>query len=737
MTRHERYKRRVRHRGHPVRRVLVIGVMLVTIGLTIGALAVVGWVVAVADSAPDLSNLKPRVGHPLTRIYAADGTLLGYVHADTVFNHVSPKRIPTTLKEATVAIEDRRFWHHGALDYQGILRAGIKDLFGGGNSLQGASTLTMQLVDNMFMPRRYSVHHNLKYKIVQAKLAEQLESKHTKAWILDTYLNDVPYGTVNGETAQGVGAASQMFFGKPVWKLSLAEQATIAGLPQSPTDYNPFLRPELALARRAEVLQAMVQNHYISQHQADAAARTKIDVKNSKLYTQRSEPYVFDYALSQLIQHYGLKAVEAGGLKVYTTIEPGMQQQARNAIVAHQPGGPVLDNQPAAALASVDPSNGHILALGSSATYGQTNYDYPVQAHRQPGSAFKVFALMTLIHDYDGDPNQTYYTSKFLPAGWLPSEPSWSVHTAEETYQGTIDITKATIVSDNTVFAQLVVDLGPKKMDAIAHQMGIVSPLEGLPAEVIGGLKVGVTPLEMADAYATLANGGYHIAPTIIDHVAFPDGSVDHSLGNPPRKQVFSYAEVYAAIQVLKGVIKSGTGTAADYGCPAAGKTGTAENLANAWFVGFTPKLSTAVWVGYPQGNIGMSNGFGGALAAPIWHDFMSSASGGYCGDWSAPAVAWHGTAFFGPHAASSKFGTHSSGGTSTGTTINPYYNPTLYAYPPQPPAPAGGGGAGTTGTGQTGGGGNGKPSHGGGGGGTSNTGGTTPGGGKKPGPGH
>ena len=653
MSRRARYKRRVRNRGHPVRRAFVIAALIVTAGVVVGALTAVGWVVVAADSAPNLRDLAPRQPHPLTRIYAADGSLLGYVHTDTVFNYVSPKRIPNTLKEATVAIEDRRFWQHGALDYQGIVRAGIKDMFGSRSSLQGASTLTMQLVGNMYMPTKYSANHDLRYKIVQAKLAEQLESKHSKAWILDTYLNDVPYGTVNGETAQGVGAASQMFFDEPVWKLSLAQQATLAGLPQSPTDYNPFLRPDLALARRTEVLQAMVTSHYITQRQATRAEHTKLGVKNSKLYTQRAQPYVFDYALSQLIQHYGLKTAKTRGLKVYTTINPNMQQLARNAIVAHQPGGPALDNQPAAGLASIDPSNVHIVALGSSATYDQTNYDYPVQAHRQPGSAFKVFALMTLIHDYDGDPNQTYYTSKFLPAGWLPKDPTWSVHTAEQTYQGTIDVTKATIVSDNTVFAQLVVDLGPDKMDAIAHAMGITSPLQGLPAEVIGGLKVGVTPLEMADAYATLSNGGSHIAPTIIDHVTFPDGSVDNSLGNPPKKQLFSYGEVYAAIQVLKGVIKSGTGTAADYGCPAAGKTGTAENLANAWFVGFTPKLATAVWVGYPQGNIGMAGGFGGALAAPIWHDFMSSASNGYCGDWSAPANPFQGTAFAGPHAAS------------------------------------------------------------------------------------
>jgi penicillin-binding protein 1A len=643
---------------------VILVVLVSTAGLAIGALVAVAWVMAAADSAPNLGSLKARVPHPLTRIYAADGSLLGYVHTDTVFNHVSPRRIPKTLKQATVAIEDRRFWQHGALDYQGIVRAGIRDVFGSSKSLQGASTLTMQLVDNMYMPRKYSAHHNLRYKIIQAKLAQQLETKHPKRWILDTYLNDVPYGTVNGETAQGVGAASRVFFDKPVWKLSLAQQATLAGLPQSPTDFNPFIRPDLALARRNEVLQAMLKSHYITPRQARRAEHAKLGVKSSQLYTKRSQPYIFDYALSQLIHHYGLKTAENGGLNVYTTINPAMQQLAQSAIDAHQPGGPILNDQPAAGLATVDPSNGHIVALGSSATYDQTNYDYPVQAHRQPGSAFKVFALMTLIHDYDGDPSKTEYTSQFLPAGWDPQEPAWSVHTAEQSYQGTIDVTHATVTSDNTVFAQLVVDLGPDKMDAIAHAMGITSPLQGLPAEVIGGLKVGVTPLEMADAYATLANGGHHISPTIIDHVVFPDGSVDHSIGNPPKKQVFSYGEVYEAIKVLKGVIKNGTGTAADYGCPAAGKTGTAENLANAWFVGFTPRLATAVWVGYPQGNIGMSNGFGGTLAAPIWHDFMSSASGGFCGDWSPPSDPFHGTAFVGPHS--------SGGGSSTGTYTHP-----------------------------------------------------------------
>jgi len=663
--------------------------------LVMGALLAVGWVVAVADSAPNLDQLKPHVPHPLSAIYAADGSLLGYVHSDTVYTHVSGSQIPQLLKDATVAIEDRRFYHHGALDYQGIIRAGIKDVFGSGNSLQGASTLTMQLVNNEYLDgTRYARKHDLRYKIIQAKLAEQLQKGHSKRWILDRYLNDVPYGTVGGETAIGVGAAAWVFFDRPVWKLNLAQMALLAGLPQAPTDDNPFLHRAAAITRRNAVLQAMVSSRYITQRQASAAEAQPLQVHANNSFSTRRLPYVLDYVEQQLGRRLcpssptNCPAINNGGLKIYTTIDPRLEYDARAAILAHEPGGPTLDAQPAAALAAVDPSNGHILAIASSATYDQTNFDYPVQAERQTGSAFKVFALMTLIHDYDGDPNQTYYTSKPLPAGWDPQEPTWSVHTAEDTYQGTINLTKATIVSDNTVFAQLVVDLGPTKMDQTARAMGITSHLDGNPAEVIGGLSNCCTPLEMADAYATLANGGYHAPPTIISRVVFPDGST-LNLGDPPRKQVFSSGETYAATKVLEGVIKSGTGTAADYGCPAAGKTGTAENYDNAWFVGYTPKFSTAVWVGYPQGNITMANGFGGTLAAPIWHDFMLSASAGYCGDFPPPSTPWTGTAFTGPHSAAGRYGGGYQSGASGGSAYN---NPSLFAQPPQP-APSGGAG--------------------------------------------
>jgi penicillin-binding protein 1A len=664
--------------------------------VVMGALLAVGWVVAVADSAPNLRDLRPNRPQPLSEVFAADGSSLGYIYSDYVYTGVAAGQIPRALKQATVAIEDRRFYQHGALDYQGILRAGIKDVFGGGGSLQGASTLTMQLVDNMYLDKtKYAAHHNLKYKIIQAKLAEQLVKGHSKDWILTNYLNVVPYGTVGGQTATGVGAAAQMFFNKPVGALDLAQEALLAGLPQAPSSYNPFKFPGPARTRRNAVLEAMVQSHYITRGQATAAQAEPLGVHANTSYNVRRQPYVFDYVVHQLDQKLcpqtpnNCPRVSNGGLKIYTTIDPKRQQEAQTAIDTHE-GGSVLDNQPAAALTSVDPTTGRIVAMANSSTYSQTKFDFAAQADRQPGSSFKVFALMTLIHDYNGDPNQTYYTSKLLPAGWLPADPTWAVHTAELTYQGTISITKATIISDNTVYAQLAADVGWQKLDDTAHAMGVTSPLDAYPSEVIGGLHKGVTTLQMADAYATLASSGYHVPPTILDKVVFPDGS-SINYGSPPRNQVFSSGETYAATNVLKGVITSGTGTAAGYGCPAAGKTGTSENLANAWFVGYTPQLSTAVWVGYPQGNIGMgANGFGGTLAAPIWHDYMAQASNGFCGDFPQPTTYWSGTPYFGPHASTGAASTTNSGA-GNGTRSNPYNNKTLYANPPQSPSTSGG----------------------------------------------
>src|SRR5581483_4120134 len=301
-----------------------------------------------------------------------------------------------------------------------------------------------------------------------------------------------------------------------------------------------------------EVLHAMVQSRYISQAQANAADAEPLQVQRNTSYEVRQEPYFFDYVKQALFDKFGVARVRKGGLKVYTTIDLKRQQEARQAI-ANNEGQP---GDPAAALVTIDPSNGHIVAMASSSSYGATNFNYAAQSHRQTGSAFKVFVLMTLIHNYDGDPSQTYYNSHELLPGWLKGYPTYHVQTAEHSYQGNINVEKATVISDNTVFAQLDADVGPDKVRDTAYAMGITSHLDGIPAEGIGGLRIGVSPLEMADAYATLANGGYHIPATAITKVVFPDGSAVN-LGDPPRTQVFSDGEAAAATNILKQVITS------------------------------------------------------------------------------------------------------------------------------------------------------------------------------------
>ena len=717
-------------------KIALFTVMLVTCGVSLAVLAAVGWVIDVADSAPDITQLKPRDPGQNSEVFAGNGLPLGYIHSDVLRTEVPGSQIPRILREATVAIEDRRFYQHGGVDYQGLVRAAVRDVFGGGGSPQGGSTLTMQLVNAIYLPSQVKAHHNLRYKIIQAKLAEQLEQKRSRSWILTQYLNDVPYGTLSGSTAYGVQAASELFFDKPVQKLDLAQAALLAGLPQAPSDYNPILDPAAARARRHNVLTAMVASRYITQDQADAADAAGLETKHNNIFAVRRQPYVFDYVQQSLNQHFcpdqpdndPCPKVDQGGLKIYTTIDLTRQQEAREALLANE-GSP---GDPAAALVSIDPSNGHILAMATTSTYDQTSFDYATQAHRQTGSAFKVFVLMTLIHDFHGDPNQTYYVSRELLPGWLADYPSYHVQTSEHSYLGTINLTKATALSDNTVYAQLDADVGPSNVSATAHAMGITSHLDSLPAEGIGGLRIGVSPLEMADAYATLADGGVHHPPTAISKVVFPDGStVD--FGDPPHTRVFSDGEAYAATQVLKTVIQYGTGTSADYGCPAAGKTGTTSSYTDAWFVGYTPQLSTSVWVGYPHSTQsmydvnGLGPGFGGTLAAPIWHDYMSKASNGYCSDFTPPTTPFSGTPFFGHFAVTGGRGASSNSGSSgnsgnsgatgphgaTGasgnsgqTKTNPYNNPTLYSKPPQAPSGNSGNSGNSGKPGKTGGGG-------------------------------
>jgi penicillin-binding protein 1A len=672
--------------------VVILATLLLVGGIAAGV-AFAGWVVSVVQDTPNIDQLKPKPQGAVSTVYAADGTLLGFITGDTLRSPVTSGQIPLTMKRATVAIEDRRFYQHGGVDYVGIVRAAVKNVTTD-RTAQGGSTLTMQLVRNLYTPQD-RFQKTLKRKIAEAKLADQLEQEHTKGWILTSYLNNVPYGTVGGQTAIGVQAAARTFFDEPASQLTLAQAALLAGLPQAPSQYNPFDNPRIARGRRGEVLKAMVTAGYITQAQADTANAAPLGVRRGNYYAQRREQFVFDYVKQQLIEHYGREVVNEGGLKVYTTINLHFQQVARQAIAAHLYAG-----GPAAALATVDPANGHILAMATSATYGPTVFNYASQAHRQPGSTFKVIDLMAAAR-MGIDPSTTYYDSHELLPGWLPQAPTWHVQTDSHSYAGSISLAAALPPSDNTVFAQLGADIGPDKIDQAAHDMGITSQLNGFYAEAIGGLKYGVSPLEMADAYATVADGGWRNTVTAIAKVVHPDGRVD-DLGKTQRKKEFTDGETAKVIAPMKQVLISGTAGGQGIGCPDAGKTGTTTNNTDAWFVGVTPQLSTAVWVGYPNETTTLgSSVFGGTVAAPIWHDLMTVEKGSYCGDWPPPKEPFQAIPFFGTYAGKKGAPSSSNGTTTTGTTTTPStttttgtgVNPNAYAHPPQGTPKAGGGG--------------------------------------------
>jgi penicillin-binding protein 1A len=667
-----RRRRRVRDSG---RKKLLLALGLPFALLAVGGVAGAVWLINVYDSAPSLASLRPITKGAISKVYAADGSLIGVIHSDNIRQPIPSARIPQDLKDATVAIEDKRFYSHGGIDPSAIVRAGWEDLVAGGKPVEGGSTITQQLVRNLYIANPADT---LRRKIIEAHLANDEEDQHSKDWILTAYLNTAPYGTNEGATAIGVEAAAETYYSKHARDLTLPEAAMIAGLPQAPSQYNPLLNPRAALARRNEVLHAMEQQGDITPEVYASAIGQGLGLNPGHRYSRIRQPYIFDLVKQELEDRYGVNTVQSGGLKVYTTIQPRLQAAAQSAVdscsVCYSGGGPQ------SALASVDPANGEIVALASSQPYSvNSQFNFAAHAQRQPGSSFKVYDLTTAIKQ-GIDPGSTYYNGTSPITLTIPGGSTWTVNNAEPG-GGTMALTQATWDSVNVVFAQLGLDVGPANIAKTAYQMGITSPLgiKGArdipckggrhcyipPADAIGGLSVGVTPLEQADAYATLANGGVHHDPTAIDRVVFPGGKVDKTSADA-GKRVLTEGEAYEVTKVLEGVITSGTGAGYTYmGCQAeAGKTGTSEDLSDAWFVGYTPKYSTAVWTGHPLSRA--STGFGGPTSGPIWRSFMEAAQGSDCPAFQVPSSLPDLTAYHGSHTAGSSSSCSSSTSSSS-----------------------------------------------------------------------
>jgi penicillin-binding protein 1A len=625
MTRRQRQIRRRQRAGKGVQRGFMVMLGTLVVVAFLSALTIVGYIVGITATAPGIDSLRPIDKGATSAVYASNGKRLGFIQNDELRTPVPSGELPRVLKQATVAIEDERYFHHRGVDYEGVVRAAIKNIKSG-RTVQGGSTITMQLVRALYIehPQR-----NFQRKIREAKLAEELENEHSKDWILTSYINSVPYGTVGGQTAVGAQAAARVFFDKRVDQLNLPQAALLAGLPQAPSIYNPFRDPAAALSRRNQVLAQMVRLHMISPADAIRASRARLGVKHNSYYTARRENYFFDYVKEQLIERYGISTVRKGGLKIYTTIDLAKQEQARQAMTSYLGA----DGDPASAIVSIDPRNGYIRAMASTSSYGRNQFNYAAQGRRQAGSTFKVMVLMAALRQ-GMDPNSTTYVSR--PLDLSTKYGPWKVQTYSHTYLGRVNLVEATAKSDNTVYAQLDLDVGPDAVREAAYDLGIKTHLEGLPAEGLGGLRLGVSPLEMANAFATISSEGIRHDPIAVKRIVFADGKSEN-LGRPKGTRTFSRGTSYEAIKVLQQVVQRGTGTSANIGCPMAGKTGTVDDYTDAWFVGFTPHLATSVWVGHPNAKIPMWGMTGGSTPAGIWHDYMTQAIGNDCPDFKVP----------------------------------------------------------------------------------------------------
>ncbi len=585
------------------------------------SLMAAGVILDFFSDLPDLEDFSPTENALTSRIYAADGTLIATFHGEENREIVALEQVPQNLKNAVIAIEDERFYQHTGVDIEGIIRSFLINLQTGYIS-QGASTLTQQYVKNVYIPEE-KTDITYERKIKEATLSYQLEKIYTKDEILEMYLNTVYFG----EGAYGVQAASKIYFNKNVEYLNLAECALIAGLPQIPSK-SPYIDKVAPLERRNTVLAKMLELNYITEEEYNYAIRQPILLERPQEETEKGFAlYFVEYVKQKLIEEYGVNRVFRGGFNIYTTLEPDMQTAAENAIHEILPD----PEDPTAALVSMDPRNGFIKAMVGGKDFSEMKFNLATQGKRQPGSIFKIFALMAAL-EQGISPYTTFNPNGTVVFDIVGSEP-WEV----SNYLGTsyevneLSIFEATVKSVNVVYAQVIMRVGAYSVVKMAKDMGITTPLNPYPAIGLGGLTIGVSTLETCTAFSTIANYGVRHDPVAILKVTDKDGNILQEY-EEEKIQVLSAINAYRAIEILQQVMLRGTGTRARLDDrPCAGKTGTTQEAENAWFAGFTPNLAACVWIGYPEENIKMGvihdmRVQGGAHPAMIWKLFMEEA---------------------------------------------------------------------------------------------------------------
>ncbi len=620
---------RKKHKKKKVARV-IISIISVILGFnllfifTFAGIVVyaVGALNSFIEDLPELEDFTPSENALTSKIYAADGTLIATFHGEENRELVSYEQIPRNLINAVISIEDERFYQHEGVDFEGIVRAAIINLTSG-EIEQGATTLTQGYVKNVYMPlEKYEM--TLERKIKEAALAYQLEEFYSKEEILEMYLNTVYFG----EGAYGVQAAARTYFNKDVEYLNLPECAVIAGLLKSYL-FSPYLDSKAAMERRNTVLYKMLELGYVSHEEYEDTIKMPIITQRPREETKEIfAPYFVEYVKQILIEEYGVEKVFEGGFEIYTTLNPEMQIAAENAILEVLPD----PDDPEAALVAMDPSNGYIKAMVGGKDFSEMKFNLATQSQRQPGSTFKVFALLSAL-EQGLTPYMTFNPNGNVIFDIEGSEP-WEVgNYNDEKYEVTeLSVLEATVKSVNVVYSQLIMKIEAYGMAKLAMDMGIETYMDPYPAMGLGGLTTGVSPLEVCTAFSTIANYGVRNDPVAILKVVDKDGAVieEHQ---PESMQVLSAINAYRAIEIMQQVMQRGTGTRARLSDrPCAGKTGTTQEAENAWFTGFTPNLAASVWMGYAEVNVKMGtiNGMrvqGGAQPALIWNAFMEEAT--------------------------------------------------------------------------------------------------------------
>lgn len=580
---------------------------------------------AYLSSLPSLEELTPSPIAQTSKVYGIDGTLIAEFHAEENREIISFDQMSPYIKDAIIAVEDKRFYEHQGVDFIRIVGALIADIRAR-EVVQGGSTITQQYVKNIY----FSPERTLRRKINEALIAIQLERHYTKDKILEMYLNTIYFGG----GAYGIEKASQVYFGVHASELTLPQAALLAGLVRAPEEYSPFNNIEKAKNRRNLVLKLMYEQGYIDSKQFLEAIASPIELNENQSgigsgSENRIAPYFIDYVKQQLYERkFTSYDVFKGGLRIYTTLDPKLQKDAEEAIKTIFPE----EIGPSYSLVSMDPTNGYIYALIGGKDYRKSKFNIAIQGKRQPGSVFKVPVLMEAINQHIS-PN-----TKFNPNGpitiKIERSPDWKVDNfGGQKFGEEMSVIDATIHSVNVVYAQLTMKVGAENIENLLTNMEIYD-IGSNPAIGLGGLEKGITPLDVTKIFATLASGGFYHQPVCIIKITDSQGNILYQYDpekNQANHRVLEEPIAYYVTQILQRVIKEGTGKRADIGRPAAGKTGTTSDFRDAWFAGYTPELATVVWMGYQESNKAMEpiNGrtvVGGTFPAEIWREFMSRA---------------------------------------------------------------------------------------------------------------